>query len=247
MKKIYFLILLIIFCLTFSACNISILSTDGVVAEGEPLHAGLVDPVPTEGEVVAEINGVAYCYDEEYLFLLDPEYYLYQLFVTENFLEYDTDVQMQSAIEDLVLRELYALEAEALGLTYADASSDLSEVLEIRQSLAGRFSWTLTADPVLDEAAKDITEKGLACAEKYFELQEQICAKNGLDPEELWAWAEPYLRKDLLICAYEEHVSAEFAKEYDDGGMFESFDAFAGFDKSVNKALMKKYNVTIYD
>jgi len=247
MKKTCLLLLLLMFCFAFSACNISILSTEGVVTDGEPLHAGLVDPVPTEGDVIAEINGVAYCYDEEYLFLLNPEYYLYQLFSVENFSESDSEERMLFAVEELVLRELYALEAETLGLTYADASTNLSGVLEIRHSLDGRFLWTLTADPTVDEAAKDITEKGIACAEKYFELQEQICAKNGLDPEEMWTWAEPYLRKDLLIRAYEEHVSAEFAKEYDAGGMFESFDAFAGFDKSVNKALMKKYNVTIFD
>lgn len=239
-KKLLFISLIVVcmVALCVVVLDVTIIRTNSAVMKDKPLEHPVVEPFPKGGNAIAVINGIDYPYDETYLFLMDPEKYLYEYYTAEELSE--------DAVKQLVLRELYALEADLLGLDEMAAENPDYEMEQgIRASHNGRFQWVLNADPALDPSASDITENQRKQALRYFELQEQICAEQNISAEELWIWADPYVRKDLKIQAYEKFVSERFNEEYSDGDMFQNWNRFSQYCEAVDRALMKKYDAEL--
>lgn len=241
MKKRIFIIAVILFILlafVFRGVDITVLRVDDVVTEEYPEQGVMAEPFPVKGDVVAVINGAEYRYDEEYLLLLDPEKYLYG--------NYSPESLSEDFVKQLVLRELYALEADVLGLDEMDAENpDYETDQAVRATYNGGVQWILNADPAIDPSAADIPENRRKQALRYIELRDLICAEQNISAEELWIWADAYICKNLKIQAYEAFVYECFCAKYGNGDMFRNFDLWAQYRKAADKALMKKYDTEI--
>lgn len=197
----------------------------------------LASPVPEEGEMVAEIDGCDYLYDQQYAFQ-----FLYQYYPEE---------PTKDDSHDLVMYELFALEGQDLGLPFVETSES---ILQNRQETIGYFDEVIEysestleekGDALSDEEREDLQKRLTFMKEQkehYKAILNSILEEEDISEAEFWQNQQPYIEKYLYAEAYLIKVHDDF--EAENGEITEeNNDAYMEYLDQNEETLQEKHNV----
>lgn len=239
---------LLFFCLTvvflFGACaqkdDISLLqekdeSPTATSAASEVLMA----PAPEKGEKIAEIDGCGYLYDRQYVFKLI--HLRYPLIPTED------------QVNLLVAMEIYALEAQDLGLTFSE--EDYDQEMENWQNMGMYLDLSISnseetlqndGDDLTAEQVETLTERletAKSAKNSYETMLNEILRKENISEAEFLEQEKPYIEKYLYAFAYAIKLYDDFYQGED--ASTKDYNDYLAFVTEKTEVLKEKYNVKL--